>query len=468
MKNGLKYKTIISVCILLISVLHYWAISYDTPVHNFYRLLYYIPIILAAFNFGFKGGVITSLIVGFIYSPFMLLSIGTFGWQTVNELIDIVLYFAVGVITGTLVEKKNISLLKLDNELKRYVLLENYTNSIIQSIKSGVIAVNNDMLITMINQGSKEILGIENDCMGQSFTEVFACCESVKEKIYELMQKNQIGENIEVIRIREGKEVTIKISVFPLNLEGSRKGLVIILDDITEMKKLQQQLQRNDKLAALGELSTGIAHEIRNPLGIIKAIEQTMKKELKNNLEAVKELEMIDEEVERANRVVKSLMEFGRPSKDEKAIYSINTLLEDILTITGKYTLQNGVCVEFHKSDIQNCFVDKEQLKQAFINIIFNAVQAMPQGGRLTIKTQCRGKDYIKVLFKDTGMGIPESQLEKIFNPFYTTKVEGTGLGLPIVHRIIEEHEGRINVFSRVGEGTTFELSLPVSKEEPV
>lgn len=466
MKRTIEQKIIISAIILIISALHYLAGSFDSPVHNFYRLLYFFPIILAAFNFGFKGGVIISLVVSIIYSPFMLLSIGTFGWQTVNELLDVILFFAIGVISGALVEKKNIGLLKLDSELKRYVLLESYTNGIIESIKSGVIAVNNDMLITMVNQGAKDILSIENDCMGQNFTDVFVCCESVREKINESIEKDKINENIEITRIREDKELTVKISVFPLNLEGSKKGLVIVLDNITEIKKLQQQLQRNDKLAALGELSTGIAHEIRNPLGIIKAIGQTMKKELKNNPEAVKELEIIDEEVERANRVVKALMEFGKPGKEEKVLYSLNAILEDVLTITNKYALQHGVNVEFKKSDIPEIAVDKEQLKQAFINIIFNAVQAMPEGGKLTVTTQSHGSGFVKAVFEDTGAGIPEDSLEKIFNPFYTTKEEGTGLGLPIVHRIIEEHEGVISVSSRVGEGTTFEILLPLRKDD--
>lgn len=466
MKQTIKYKIVISAFILIISALHYWISPSSSPLHNFYRLLYFIPIILAALNFGFKGGVVTSLIVSLIYSPFMLLSIGNFGGKAVNELLDIILFFALGIITGTLVEKKNYSLSKLNSELKRYVLLENYTNSIIESIRSGVVAVNNDMLITMINQGAKDILNLGSECTGQNFTEIFSGLDSVKEKIIESIEKDKINENIEITQIKEGKELTIKVSIFPLTLEGLKKGIVIIFDDITDIKKLQYQIQRNYKLSALGELSAGIAHEIRNPLGIIKAIEQTMKKELKSNLEAMKELEVIDEEVERANRVVKSLMEFGKPRKDEKMLYSINIILEEVLIITNKYALQNAVNIEFEKSEVLECLLDKEQLKQAFINIIFNAVQAMPEGGKLKISTQNKGKDFIKIVFEDTGVGIEANNLEKIFNPFYTTKSEGTGMGLSIVHKIMEEYEGWINVSSSVGEGTIFEILLPYRKDD--
>lgn len=464
MRGKFKYKIIISALIVIISALHYLTGASGSPVHNFYRLLYYIPIILAAFNFGFKGGVITSLISGLIYSPFMLLSVGVFGWKTINEFLDIILFFAVGIVTGTLVEKKNISLSELDNELKRYVILESYTNSIIESIKSGVIAVNNDMLITMINHGAKNVLNNDYDCIGQNLTEVFNCCESINGRITESIDKGKVNENIEIDFKGEDRDATIKISIYPLQFENTKKGLVIIIDDITEVKKLQQQLQRNEKLAALGELSSGIAHEIRNPLGIIKAIEQTMRNELGTNSEAVKELKIIDEEVERANRVVKALMEFGKPAKNEKMFCSVNNVLEDVLTIANKYTTQHKVDVEFKKTDIPGVLIDKEQIKQAFINVIFNAVQAMPDGGRLRISTGKDERNFIKAVFEDTGVGIEEKNLNKIFNPFFTTKDEGTGLGLPIVHRIVDEHNGIINISSKVGEGTALEILLPASK----
>jgi two-component system, sporulation sensor kinase E len=465
MKNRFRIKGLIAILIIVISLLHYFGGDRELPIHNFYRLLYYIPIILAAFNFGFRGSVTASLTVSLIYSPYILLTLRTFSSQTINEFLDIVLFFTVGIISGTLVEKKNLSLIKLDEELKRYMLLENYTNSIIESIKGGVVALNNDMLITMANQGAKDILGVGYECIGQNFTEIFACCESVKYSIYNAFKENTPNENIELMITKNEKEIAIRISVYPLNFENVKKGLVIILDDITEIIKLQKELMRNEKLAALGELSTGIAHEIRNPLGIIKAIEQTMKNELKGNPEALKELDIIDEEVERANKVVKALMEFGRPPKGEKILYPVDSVLEDVLTIANKYIIQHGVKVTYSKSDDTHTVIDKELLKQAFVNIIFNAVQAMPDGGILSISVVNLQGYFIKVVFEDTGVGIKEENIDKIFNPFYTTKEEGTGLGLPIVHRIIEDHGGTVRVSSEEGKGTVFEVILPIRRD---
>ncbi|MEW9124411.1 MAG: ATP-binding protein, partial [Thermotaleaceae bacterium] len=281
-----------------------------------------------------------------------------------------------------------------------------------------------------------------------------------------VMDTGEPIKNVEKNIWLDNKAAIIEMGAYPLSLDNENKGLVIIMEDITEIKKIKDQMQRNEKLAAVGELATGIAHEIRNPLAIIKMIEQTMQNELKENKEAVVELQVIDEEVERANKVIKSLMEFGKPSKNLKNIYSLNEIIEDVLIIINKYTTQHNVNVCFNKAQIPYSEFDKEQLKQAFVNLIFNAVDAMPRGGELTISTDYAHDKWIKVEFHDEGDGIAEENLEKIFTPFFTTKDEGTGLGLSIVHRIIEEHHGIIKVSSKPGKGTSFEMLFPVKNND--
>jgi signal transduction histidine kinase len=458
------YEVIIVLLIAGISIVHYLSGYSDAPYHRFYRLLYTIPIIMAAYKYGFKGGVVTSIAVGLVYSPNILLAVG-FGSQITDELLDIFFFFSVGACTGILFERKNFELNNMKSSLTRYILLEKYTNSIIESIKSGVVAVNNDMFVTIINQGAKEILDIDENCIGQSFLGMAACCDSVKTKAMEAMEHNRVIENIEIDVKITNKETNIRVNIYPLNLENMNKGLVMIFDDVTELNKLQKHVQRNDKLAALGELSTGIAHEIRNPLAIIKAVAQTMKGEVERNTEAVRELEIIDEEVERANRIVKSLMDFAKPNKNEMTLCAIDTLMEDVITITSKYIKRNEITINYYSEKIPGIVASKELLKQAFINLIFNATDAMPDGGELTIAVKNLNNQWIQIVFQDTGMGIEESNIKKVFNPFFTTKEEGTGLGLSIVHRIVEEHNGVIDVFSKVGEGSRFELLLPINKE---
>lgn len=441
--------------------------SSNTSLHQFYRLLFFIPIILSSFIFGFKGGTITAVIISVIYSPQKLLSIG-FAGEAINEFLDILLFFSVGIITGILVEKKNLAIITIDNQLKKYVILENYTNSIFESIKNGIVSINNDFFITSINSGAKNILGVSNDCVGANFIEIFSCCEDISNIITDAMTECKLVENIEKTIIKENKVVNIKIHIYPLSLDNKNKGLVIIIEDVTKIKIIMDQIQRNDKLASVGQLATGIAHEIRNPLAIIKMIEQTMKNELKDNEDAIIELNVIDEEVERANRVIKSLMEFGKPSKNEKKISSLNDIIEDVLIIVNKYVSQHKVKVKFDKGEISYSEFDKEQLKQAFVNLIFNAVDAMSEGGEINISTESISRNWIKVIFKDTGTGIEENNLSNIFNPFFTTKKEGTGLGLPIVHRIIEDHEGIIKATSIIGKGTQFEILFPINEKSHI
>jgi len=158
-------------------------------------------------------------------------------------------------------------------------------------------------------------------------------------------------------------------------------------------------------------------------------------------------------------------MEFGRPAKGEKIIYSMDYVVEDVLTVANKYITQHKVNVRYNKSGDSSCIIDKELIKQAFINIIFNAVQAMPDGGELTISILNVHGLFVKIIFEDTGTGIKPENLDKIFNPFYTTKEEGTGLGLSIVHNIIKDHNGTISVFSKEGIGTKFEIALPIRME---
>ncbi|RII32596.1 PAS domain-containing protein [Clostridium chromiireducens] len=464
MKQKLKYKLLIIILITIISILHYMSDTVNSPLHQFYRLLYFIPIIIAAFNFGFKGSIVITLLVSLIYSPQRLLFIG-FKFEAITELLDILLFFAVGAISGILIEKRNLAFLEVDSQLKKYMILENYTNSIIQSIKSGVVAINNDFFITSINNSAKEILNMPGDVIGQNFFDLNIWDEVIKKQMINAVENERFVKDIEIELSNNDKNIVIKVDVYPLSLENRNKGLVLIIDDITEIKKIKHQMQRNDKLASVGQLATGIAHEIRNPLAIIKMIEQTMVSELKDNKEVVKELEIIDEEIERANKVIKSLMEFGKPSKNERNLYSLNQVIEDVLIIVNKYTDQHNVEVNLLTSDIPIIELDKEQLKQAFVNLMFNAVDAMPNGGIVNISTEIYEDKWIRIIFEDTGQGISEESIEKIFDPFYTTKDEGTGLGLPIVHRIIEDHGGIINVYSKIGEGTRFEILFPRNLE---
>jgi len=231
---------------------------------------------------------------------------------------------------------------------------------------------------------------------------------------------------------------------------------------LAEKDQLEEELRRSERLAALGRLVTGVAHELRNPIGVIKTTVQLMKGELNEVGNIDEYIRVINEQINRQNRVIQELLDFGRPSKHIVQSASINSLLEKVLTFTSPMLRQHNIKLE-QKLDEGLPFVevDAERIKQVFVNLILNAIQAMSDGGTLTISTY-RDHRWAYTEFTDTGQGISPVEISSIFDPFYTTKENGTGLGLSISNQIVRMHGGHINVESTHKQGTTFSVKLPL------
>lgn len=235
---------------------------------------------------------------------------------------------------------------------------------------------------------------------------------------------------------------------------------------LAEKEKLEEELRRSERLAALGRLVTGVAHELRNPIGIVKTTVQLMEKDLENTNVDKEYFKVIEEQILRQNRVIEELLDFGRPNKHMVQKANINVLLERVLVFTSPILRQHKIQLEqVLDHELPPVQVDAERIKQVFVNIILNAVQAMPEGGKLTIRTR-HNHDWIHIGFEDTGPGIAPSEVVNIFDPFYTTREYGTGLGLSISHQIIKTHDGHIDVDSTLGSGTSFTIHLPLFAED--
>ena len=241
---------------------------------------------------------------------------------------------------------------------------------------------------------------------------------------------------------------------------------------LRQFKKLEEGLRRKERLAALGELSAGVAHEIRNPLGVIKNSAEIIRR--KPDEHKIEELStFIIEEVDRLNRVVGNLLEFARPRAPRLIQENINEIMERAVRIIEEKAKAKGVTIkrEYSKDLHQKLLCDSGQMEQAFLNILINALDGITSPGGEVVISILPGKeieeepsiiDYIYIRVKDNGAGIKNEDIRKIFNPFFTTKFDGTGLGLSIVHKIIENHEGEIGIQSKPGEGTTIIIKLPV------
>ncbi|GAF76790.1 unnamed protein product, partial [marine sediment metagenome] len=237
-----------------------------------------------------------------------------------------------------------------------------------------------------------------------------------------------------------------------------------------ELRKSQAQLLQSEKLAGIGQLAAGIAHEIRNPLGIIATSLYYLNEILPKKKEDIKRhFQIMETEINRCESIINNLLEFSRKSTQEIELIDVNQLLNITLSLVEKDLFVKDIKLikKFHHSPTIKANMD--EMKQVFLNLILNATQAMPRGGKLDIATSISKNKRVKIQVADSGTGISEKHLSKIFDPFFTTKApgEGTGLGLTLVHTIIERWEGTIQVKSQGAEGTIFTIEFPILKEEP-
>jgi signal transduction histidine kinase len=250
---------------------------------------------------------------------------------------------------------------------------------------------------------------------------------------------------------------------------GETIGKIVIFRDLTKVYKIQEEILRMDRLISLGKLSSGIAHELRNPLAGIKTTAQALCEELAFDDSRREYLNRITKEIDRLNELLKSFFSFAKPQNLNLTFCHIKDIVNEIIPFLIKEIADKGIrFVETYHPQLPKIRIDKNQMHQVFLNLFLNAIQAMPQGGELKIQVHplfSGGPDgtpqsMIRILVSDTGKGIPANLLNKIFDPFFTTKPRGIGLGLSIAYQIIKKHEGTIQVHSEWEKGTTFDIRL--------
>ena len=262
-----------------------------------------------------------------------------------------------------------------------------------------------------------------------------------------------------VRKTKDGNLLNVMLSCFPLWSEEDKfNGWAVIIRDITEKKQAQELLIRTEKLSIAGELAASIAHEIRNPVTTIKGFLQL----LQSGSVKKKYFDVMESEIDRIELILSELLMLARPQLIDFKLENISMLLKDVVTLLVPQANMNGVVIitDFDSEEVVvKC--EKNQLKQAFINFIKNAIEAMPQGGELVIQMVSINKDELFIRFIDQGYGIPDHLLSKLGQPFYTTKEKGTGLGFMVSKKIIENHKGSIVISSKENKGTTIEVKLP-------
>ena len=336
-------------------------------------------------------------------------------------------------------------------------------DEVVANLPVGLIATDKNGMIAFYNNAAEKITGLDlSETRGKDPETIMPShlC-GLKET---LDRGESISEKEMECEFIKDKVVPVSISASKIiNEDGQFVGQVLILRDLGEVRRLQDEIRRQEKLAAIGGLAAGVAHEIRNPLSSIKGIASYFKGKFESDSDDEEMAGVMIEEVDRLNRVISELLEFARPTELSPKPTDVNDLLKHSVRLIQKETSAKNINIDLKLSEeVLTTQIDSDRFSQCLLNIYINALQAMYQGGQLSIQTTMSKDNLINIQIDDMGKGINTDDLSRIFDPYYTTKPKGTGLGLAIVHKIVEAHDGQIKVRSVLGKGTTFTITLPV------
>lgn len=359
------YIFVIATLVVGISILHYSTSTHHWQYHLIYMQAYFIPIILAAFQFGVRGGLGTALIVSVIYLPHIMMQWGGLVEDNLLRFLQIILFNVLGYLTG----------LKAQGEKRE------------------------------------------------------------KEKYHQT-----------AVELKNALEKEVKQS-----------------EDLAEM---EQALRASDRLAIVGELTSSLAHEVRNPLGSIRGVVEIIREAVPDEVKKMDFFDILIQDTERLNRVVENYLHLAKHSSKEKIKFDMIHELRNIILMTGAQARKNSISMEANlPQDKISTIGNPDKFWQVLMNILLNAIQAIPGGGKIAIAARRKEESTLEISIRDSGSGINADKIDAIFKPFYTTKSGGTGLGLAIVKRICDENSWGIKIDSKPGEGTEVVLDVPMEKD---
>ncbi len=362
-------------------------------------------------------------------------------------------------VTRQLKEKeKELERLRAQAE-QRAEAVESLTEDILQCVSNGVITFDVEGRVTTVNRAAGDTLAIDPaEAVGKACRDIIpsnALCGLIEDTL----ESHTPSRRMEVELKRNGTSMWLGFNTALLtDRQGKGLGVILSFSDLTEVKRLQEQIELKERLTALGEMSAGIAHELRNPMAVIAGYLNLLEKKADAGGQRV--IKDILAEIDGMNRIIGDLLTFARPTALNRSAVSVRELLESCMETALQSRPQEKLRKEFDVTDVQ-ASVDEVLMRQALANIIQNAVEAMPEGGTLTVRGKAQNRD-LTIVVHDTGLGIEPENLKRIFLPFFTTKDRGVGMGLALAHKIITAHGGRIDAESDTGKGTRFTVTLPL------
>lgn len=367
-------------------------------------------------------------------------------------------------------DRKNV---QLEESLSRQEEIKTYLNSILESMENGVVGVDISGNITHFNRAAAEITGLSPEKVFQKhYSEFFGSDSKNEPTLLQALHKGKEQKRYEkVIWHQDGHPVPVSYQTALLrDSKGIKIGAVEIFSDISKIKALEKEMQQAKTMAALGEMSATVAHEIRNPLGAMGVWAGLLERDLGSDDPRRKTLGKVLEGLSKLNKIVSNLLVYTRPVKTELRKVQIENVLSEIIDFIQIEIERLGQSIKVNRkfsNEPSFVLVDPEKIGQVVMNLCLNAIQAMPNGGELNINVDTCKKPsgFMSFSIIDTGVGIESETLSKIFDPFFTTKENGTGLGLAIAKKFVESHSGYIDIKSKVASGTTVKVFLPLLKE---
>jgi two-component system sensor histidine kinase PilS (NtrC family) len=459
------------------------CVHFTGGVGSKFALLYFFPILLAAFHLQQRGAVVTGLLCAAAMAGYALMVASgrllppdidyRYGVLSSNSLLELHFLAAMLVLTGYLagglarrIDQRRDALTEKQKEMEE---VRSETQRILDNMSSGVLTLDDQGAVQRMNPAAEQILGVRSEELtGRSLEETLGPIMPVfVSHLSEVLRDGGSAQRVELnIMRRDTRIVPVGVSISQQAEDGSR-GVIAVFQDLTEVLRMRERIRVSDRLAAMGELSAEIAHEIRNPLASIRGSVEMLASELNVEGENARLMALVLRESERLNRIIEDYLDYARMRPVQTRNRRLRDVLDDLVRLLRNrddYTPALSVTVDPLPADIV-VEIDEEQIKQVFLNVAINAFQAMEGRGKLSVVAELRPGERppeVVVRFVDDGPGIDEENLEHIFDPFFTTKTGGTGLGLAMANRIVHSHRGRIVARNVEGRGAEFAVHLPL------
>ncbi len=471
--------------IVLITILVYAT----GGIESVYSTLYPLVIIYSVIFLGRKGGILAASASGIVYGVLLDLEFYGILHPVYSELhhsydysagyvfsrvfIYIVSFYIIAFLGSMVVERQKRLVSLLSEKENAFEQLDTLYSSIVESVSAGIMTIDLQGRVKSFNSAAEEITGLMfSRIKDRHIDKIFI---NISDVIYRKTEGDRRSTSSDdkkrnrfeaVVPLKEGKQMVLGFSFSPLiDRRGQEIGKILIFQDLTHIKEMEGEVERSKRFAMIGEMSAVLAHELRNPLASISGSIQLLKQDLNLTGTDEKLMDIVLRGKDHLENLARDFLLLARPSMDKRSVMNVKEIIDDLIeSIRFGSDWNDNVTIETMLCEQNEVYGNETEIRQVFLNIIVNALQSMPDGGKLKITSRSMkedGNELLEIAISDTGCGISEENLKKIQEPFYTTKETGTGLGLAIVNRVVESNMGEFKVESEVNKGTICTISIP-------